>query len=181
MKKLLLLILLGLSLSGYAQTGTLYFSITPEDWTQPKNQTEGLYKYVSKDDSPLYKGESIFFYLRSVSRDIDIPFAHINYNKSELAKRNMKQEWSDEMEITTTGNNIASYHTVYNLDSFFRAKSKKELIDWFESLDVRNKKIYFFDQRDYTKGKITLIQVKLLNYGNRRGDDIEVIDGPFPE
>lgn len=93
----------------------------------------------------------------------------------------MKQEWSDEMEITTTGNNIASYHTVYNLDSFFRAKSKKELIDWFESLDVRNKKIYFFDQRDYSKGKITLIQVKLLNYGNRRGDDIEVIDGPFPE
>ena len=37
----------------------------------------------------------------------------------------MRQDWNDEMEITTTGNNIASYHTVYNLDSFFRAKSKR--------------------------------------------------------
>lgn len=82
-----------------------------------------------------------------------------------MTKRNMVPKWNSTMEITTTGNNIASYHTVYNLDSFFRAKSRKELIEWFESLDVRNKKIYFFDQRDYDKGKLTLIQVGLIDYG----------------
>lgn len=181
MKKILLFILLGVSLSGYAQTGTLYFSLTPQEGVQPQNQTEGIYKSVNSDNNPLYTSASTFFRLTSVSRNINIKFAQINYNKSELDKRGMRQDWTDQMETTTAGTNIASYHTVYNLDSFFRAKSRKELIDWFESLDVRNKKIYFFDQRDYDKGKITLIQVKLLNYGNRRGDDIEVIDGPFPE
>lgn len=181
MKKIILLILLGVSLSGYAQTGTLYFSLTPQEGVQPQNQTEGIYKSVYNANSPLYTSPSIFFYLESKARDIRIKFAQINYNKSELARRNLVQEWNDEMEIITVGNNIVSSHTVYNLDSFFRAKSKKELIDWFESLDVRNKKIYFFDQRDYDKGKLTLIQVKLLDYGSRMGNDVEYIDGPFPE
>ena len=166
MKKILLLVLLGLScIVGHAQSGELYFSLTPIQETNYKNWTEGIYKESGTNSDPLYKSESIFFNLKSVSRDIDISFGHINYNKSELARRNLRQNWNDEMEITTTGTNIASYHTVYNLDSFFRAKSRKELIDWFESMDVRNKKIYFFDQRDYSKGKITLIQVKLLDYG----------------
>lgn len=166
MKKVILLILFDLSCTvGHAQSGELYFSLTPVSEPNYKNWTEGIYIEEDNDTNPLYKSKSIFFNLRSVARDIDISFGHINYNKSELARRNLRQAWNDEMETTTTGNNIASYHTVYNLDSFFRAKSRKELIEWFESMDVRNKKIYFFDQRDYYKGKLTLIQVKLLDYG----------------
>ncbi len=166
MKKIILLILLGLSCTaGYAQTGTLYFSLTPQEGVQPQNQTEGIYKSVYNPNNPLYTSSSIFFRLVSKSRDINIKFAQINYNKSEMAKQGMTSDWTDQMEITTTGTNIASYHTVYNLDSFFRAKSAKELMDWFNSLDIHNKKIYFFDQRDYSKGKITLIQVKFLSGG----------------
>lgn len=166
MKKIILLILLGLSCTaGYAQSGELYFSMTPQEGVQPQNQTEGIYKSKSWGNGSLYKSESIFFRLISESKKTHITFAHINYNTTEMTKRNMVPKWNSTMEITTTGNNIASYHTVYNLDSFFRAKSRKELIEWFESLDVRNKKIYFFDQRDYSKGKITLIQVKFLSGG----------------
>ncbi len=175
MKRFVLLTLFGLSyIMGYAQTGTLYFSLTPIEETNYKNWTEGIYMEQGPNSDPIYKSESIFFNLKSVARDIDITFGHINYNKAELARRNMRQDWNDEMEITTTGNNIASYHTVYNLDSFFRAKSKKELIDWFESLDVSNKKIYFFDQRDYSKGKLSLIQVKLIDYGF--SDDMKSVE-----
>ena len=60
---------------------------------------------------------------------------------------------------------IINYYPMYNLDIFFKNYSRGQLIDWFESLDVRNKKIYFFDRRDYKKDKITLIQVELLDYG----------------
>lgn len=166
MKKVILLILFGLSCTvGHAQSGELYFSLTPVSEPNYKNWTEGIYIEEDNDTNPLYKSKSIFFNLRSVARDIDISFGHINYNKSELARRNLRQAWNDEMEITTTGTNIASYHTVYNLDSFFRAKSAKEMMDWLNSLDIHNKEIYFFDQRDYSKGKITLIQVKFLSGG----------------
>lgn len=166
MKRIILLILLGLSYTaGHAQSGELYFSLTPIQEPNYKNQTDGIYMEKGKSSDPLYNGETIHYHLKSVARDIDFSFAHINYNTSEMTKRNMVPKWNSTMEIITTGNNIASSHTVYNLDSFFRAKSKKELIDWFTSLDVVHKKIYFFDQRDYDKGKITLIQVKLIDYG----------------
>ena len=33
------------------------------------------------NSDPIYKSESIFFNLKSVARDIDITFGHINYNK----------------------------------------------------------------------------------------------------
>lgn len=132
----------------------------------PQNRTEGIYKYVDNDNNPLYRSESIFFRLISISKKIHISFAHINYDKAELARRNMRQDWDDEMEITTTGTNIASYHTVYDLDSYLKAYTRDQLIDWLDSLGVEDdKKIYFFDKRDYSKGKITLIQVKFLDYG----------------
>lgn len=164
MKKIILLF--GLSYAvGYAQSGELYFSLTPIVEPNYKNQTDGIYMEKSTGSDPLFKGETISFHLKSAAKDMDIAFVHINYNKSELARRNLRQAWNDEMEITTTGTNIASYHTVYNLDSFFRAKSAKEMMDWLNTLDIHNKKIYFFDQRDYSKGKITLIQVKFLSGG----------------
>ena len=164
MKKIILLF--GLSYAvGYAQSGELYFSLTPIVEPNYKNQTDGIYMEKSTGSDPLFKGETISFHLKSAAKDMDIAFVHINYNKSELARRNLRQAWNDEMEITTTGTNIASYHTVYYLDSFFRAKSAKEMMDWLNTLDIHNKKIYFFDQRDYSKGKITLIQVKFLSGG----------------
>ena len=52
-------------------------------------------------------------------------------------------------------------------DTFFKAYSREQLMDWFLSLDIHNKKIYFFDQRDIAKGKITLIQVKFLGSSTR--------------
>ena len=165
MKKILLIILLGVSMSGYAQRGALYFSLTPQEGVQPQNQTEGICKSVDRDSNPLYRSESIFFYLKSKSRDIDITFAHINYNTAEMVRQNLLPKWDCTMEITTTGNNIASTHTIYNLDSYLKAYTRQQLIDWFNSLGVNDKKIYFFDQRDLAKGKVTLIQVKLLDYG----------------
>lgn len=165
MKKIILLILFGLSYAiGYAQpTGTLYFSMTPIDAVYG-DRNEGIYKYVDNANDPLYKSPRIFFNLSSRSRDINISFAHISVNPTEWNKI-CKPSWDDQMEITTIGNNIASDHTVYNLDSYFKTYTRQQLIDWFESLDVRNKKIYFFDQRDYDKGKLTLIQVGLIDYG----------------
>lgn len=166
MKKILLLMLLGLYwMAGYAQSGELYFSLTPIVEPNYKNQTDGIYMEKSTSTDPLFKGETISFHLKSTVKDMDIAFIHQSFNKSELARRNLKSDWRDEMEIITTGTNIASYHTVYNLDSFFRAKSAKEMMDWLNTLDIHNKKIYFFDQRDYSKGKITLIQVKFLSGG----------------
>lgn len=166
MKRIILLILFGLSCTaGHAQSGELYFSLTPIVEPNYKNQTDGIYMEKSTGSDLLFKGETISFHLKSAAKDMDIAFIHQSFNKSELARRNLKSDWRDEMEITTTGNNIASYHTVYNLDSYFKTYTRQQLIDWFESMDIHNKKIYFFDQRDYSKGKITLIQVELLSYG----------------
>ena len=167
MRQILLLFLLGLScIAGHAQSGELYFSFTPIEEPNYNNWTEGIYKSVDDGKDPLYKTAPVFFYLKSVSKGIHFSFGHINYNKAELAKRNLRQDWDDEMEITTTGTNIASYHTVYDLDSYLKAYTRDQLIDWLDSLGVEDdKKIYFFDKRDYDKGKITLIQVKFLDYG----------------
>ncbi|WP_101572667.1 hypothetical protein [Alistipes sp. cv1] len=170
MKKIILLMLFGLScMAGHAQSGELYFCLTPIEETDYKKWTEGI--YLEKDDdnfsNPLYKSKGYFFNLKSISRNIDIHFAHINYNTSEMVKRNMTPQWNSTMEIKTTGADIASYHSVYNLDTFFKAYSREQLMDWFLSLDIHNKKIYFFDQRDIAKGKITLIQVKFLGSSTR--------------
>ena len=69
------------------------------------------------------------------------------------------------MEIKTVDSQAIENQTVYDLDAFFKTYSREQLIDWFESLDIRNKKIYFFDRRDIATGKITLVQVKLIDYG----------------
>ena len=168
MKKIILLMLFGLScMVGHAQSGELYFCLTPIEEPNYKNHIEGIYMEKGTSRDPLYKGESIHYHLISRAKNMNIAFVHFNYNKSELVRRNLRQEWNDEMEIKTTGADISSYHSVYNLDTFFKAYSREQLMDWFLSLDIHNKKIYFFDQRDIAKGKITLIQVKFLGSSTR--------------
>ena len=166
MKKIILLILLGLScMTGYAQSGELYFSLTPIEEPNYKNHIDGIYMEKGTSNDPLYKGEGIFYHLESRAKNMNIAFIHVNYNKAELARRNMKQEWNDEMEIKTVDSQAIENQTVYDLDAFFKTYSREHFIDWFESLDIRNKKIYFFDRRDISTGKITLVQVKLIDYG----------------
>lgn len=167
MKKILILMMLfGLSyVMGYAQSGELYFSMTPQEVEQPQDETEGIYKSVDNVNDPLFKAPRYFFRLKSVTKGIHITFAHISVNPTEWYKSHYAS-WKDQMEITTTDNNIASYHTVYDLDAYLKAYSRDQLIVWLDSLGVEDdKKIYFFDKRDYSKGKITLIQVELLSYG----------------
>lgn len=166
MKKVILLILFGLScMAGYAQSGELYFCMTMQEGVQPQDQTEGIYKSVDKDNSSLYKSESVFVRLQSEARNIHISFGHINYDTSEMVRRNMAPKWDSTMEIKTVDSHAIESQTVYDLDAFFKTYSREQLIDWFESLDIRNKKIYFFDRRDIATGKITLVQVKLIDYG----------------
>ena len=165
MKKVILLILFGLScMAGYAQSGELYFSFIPIEEADYKKWTEGI--YLEKDDDdfshPLYKSKGFFFNLKSISRNIDIHFAHINYDTSEMVRRNMVPKWDSTMEIKTVDSHTIDSQTVYDLDAFFKAYSREQLMDWFISLDIHNKKIYFFDRRDISQGKITLIQVKFL-------------------
>ena len=94
MKKVILLILLGLSyMTGYAQSGELYFCMTMQEGVQPQDQTEGIYKSVDKDNSFLYKSESVFVRLQSEARNIHISFGHINYDTSEMVRRNMAPKW----------------------------------------------------------------------------------------
>ena len=123
---------------------------------------------------PLFTGESISYHLKSAAKKMDISFMHVSFNTDEMVKRNMVPDWDSKMEIKTVDNNIASTQTVYNLDAYFKAYTRQQLIDWFDSLGVNDKKIYFFDQRDLAKGKVTLIQVGLLSYGF--SDDIIIKD-----
>ena len=150
-------------MAGYAQSGELYFSLTPIDAIYG-DRKEGIYKFEDKTKRLYYEAFSIFFYLESDSRNIHISFAHLNVNPSEYYKI-CKTNWNDEMEIKTVDSQTIESQTVYDLDAFFKTYSREQLIDWLNSLDVRNKKIYFFDRRDISTGKITLVQVKLIDYG----------------
>lgn len=152
-------------MAGYAQSGELYFCMTMQEGVQPQDQTEGIYKSVDNANDPLFKTPRYFFRLKSVSKGIHITFAHISVNPNEWYKGH-NPSWKDQMEIKAIKRaDIINYYPMYNFDTFFKDYSREQLIDWFESLDVRNKKIYFFDRRDYKKDKITLIQVELLDYG----------------
>lgn len=158
-----LIILLALSLFTGTARGQKYNAVYVITTSISEPNQTGVRKLVSDDSgNPLYKSNTIHYFMRRQDKKAEILFGHFDYNLQELAKKREILP-GDRMEIISKPKSfLGTIHPV-DLDEMLRTKSNQEIWDWSNQIRMDRRPIYLIDRNDFTADSIKLIEVDMSN------------------